>query len=84
MGWHCHGMGILNTISAFSITQGCRNDYKFWKIMGCSRIAYRLYNNPDAFPSKETQDAICKAFNAQPGDFIRWRSLAVKGAINQD
>ncbi|PZV20186.1 MAG: hypothetical protein DCF21_05535 [Leptolyngbya sp.] len=35
-------------------------------------IAYRLYNNPDAFPSKETQDAICKAFNAQPGDFLRY------------
>jgi len=29
-------------------------------------VAFRLYSNPDAFPSKETQGAICKAFNAPP------------------
>ena len=64
-------MGIINTIAAFATAQGCKNAYEFWKTTGLSQAtAYRLYNNPDAFPSKETQDAICKAFNAQPGDFL--------------
>lgn len=68
-------MGIVNTIAEFAKAQGCKNAYEFWKITGLSQAtAYRLYNNPDAFPSKETQDAICKAFNAQPGDFLRYVS----------
>jgi DNA-binding Xre family transcriptional regulator len=66
-------MGIVNTIAEFAKAQGCKNAYEFWKITGLSQpTVYRLYNNPDAFPSKETQDAICKAFNAQPGDFLRY------------
>ena len=66
-------MGIVNTIAEFAQAQGCRNAYEFWKITGLSQAtAYRLYNNPTAFPSKETQEAICKAFGAQPGDFLRY------------
>ncbi len=66
-------MGIVNTIADFAKAQGCKNAYEFWKITGLSQpTVYRLYKNPDAFPSKETQDAICKAFNAQPGDFLRY------------
>ncbi|MGB3308381.1 MAG: helix-turn-helix transcriptional regulator [Nodosilinea sp.] len=60
-------------MAVFATAQGCKNAYEFWKITGLSQaIAYRLYNNPDAFPSKETQDAICKVFDAQPGDFLRY------------
>jgi DNA-binding Xre family transcriptional regulator len=66
-------MGIVNTIAEFAQAEGCKNAYEFWKITGLSQpTAYRLYNHPEAFPSKETQDAICKAFNAQPGDFMRY------------
>jgi DNA-binding Xre family transcriptional regulator len=66
-------MGIVNTIAEFAKAQGCRNAYEFWKVTGLSQAtAYRLYNNPTAFPSKETQEAICRAFNAQPGEFLRY------------
>lgn len=66
-------MGIVNTIAEFATAQGCKNAYEFWKTTGLSQAtAYRLYTNPNAFPSKETQDVICKAFNAQPGDFLRY------------
>ncbi len=66
-------MGIVNTIAEFATAQGCKNAYEFWKLTGLSQpTAYRLYNDRDAFPSKETQAAICSAFNAQPGDFLRY------------
>jgi DNA-binding Xre family transcriptional regulator len=49
----------------------CTSAYEFWKIAGLSQaIVYRLNNNLDAFLPKETQDATCKAFNAQPEDFL--------------
>jgi DNA-binding Xre family transcriptional regulator len=66
-------MSIVNTIAALATAQGCKNAYEFWKTTGLSQAtAYRLYNNPDAFPSKETQEVICKAFDAQPGDFLHY------------
>ena len=66
-------MGIVNIIAEFATAQGCKNAYEFWKTTGLSQAtAYRLYNNSDAFPSKETQDVICKTFDAQPGDFLRY------------
>jgi DNA-binding Xre family transcriptional regulator len=66
-------MPIINTIKEFAQAKGCKNAYEFWKITGLSQpTTYRLYNNPTAFPSKETQEAICKAFDAQPGDFLQY------------
>lgn len=66
-------MTIVNAIKEFAQAKGCKNAYEFWKITGLSQpTVYRLYNDPMAFPSRETQNAICKAFDAQPGDFLRY------------
>lgn len=63
--------GYSHTVAIFVTAQGCKNAYESWKTTGLSQaIAYRLYKNPDAFPSKGTQDVICKSFNAQPEDFL--------------
>jgi len=64
---------MINVIEEFAKARGCKNAYEFWKITGLPQATiYRLYNDPKAYPSKETQDAICKAFDAQPGDFLRY------------
>jgi DNA-binding Xre family transcriptional regulator len=66
-------MTMINTIAEFARARGCKNAYEFWKRTGLSQAtAYRLYNDPLAYPSRENQDAICKAFDAQPGDFLQY------------
>jgi DNA-binding Xre family transcriptional regulator len=64
---------MINVIQQFAIAKGCRNAYEFWKITGIPQAtAYRLYTDPNSYPSRDTQNAICKAFEAQPGDFLRY------------
>ncbi len=66
-------MAMINRIQAFALERGCHNAYRFWKATGLPQsTAYRLYNDPTAYPSKENQEAICRAFNAQPGDFLQY------------
>jgi len=66
-------MGMINTIAEFAKAKGCRNAYEFWKLTGLKEsTAYRLYTDQAAYPSKENQNAICKAFSAQPGEFLRY------------
>jgi DNA-binding Xre family transcriptional regulator len=66
-------MGIVNAIKEFSEAQGCKNAYEFWKATGLSQAtAYRLYADPKAFPSRETLEVICRTFDAQPGDLLRY------------
>jgi DNA-binding Xre family transcriptional regulator len=66
-------MAMINTISEFAQQRGCKNAYEFWKITGLSQAtAYQLYSDRTAYPSKDNQNAICRAFNAQPGEFLRY------------
>jgi DNA-binding Xre family transcriptional regulator len=66
-------MSVINAIKEFVQANGCKNAYEFWKVTGLSQAtAYRLYNDPNSYPSRDTQNAICKAFEAQPGDFLRY------------
>ena len=66
-------MTMINKIQAFVKERGCHNAYRFWKATGLPQsTAYRLYNDPTAYPSKENQETICQAFNAQPGDFLQY------------
>ncbi len=68
-------MAMINTIAEFAQARGCRNAYEFWKLTGLPQAtAYRLYSDRQAYPSRENQNSICKAFNAQPGDFLRYIS----------
>ena len=64
---------MVNKIQVFVKERVCHNAYRFWKATGLSQsTAYRLYNDSTAYPSKENQEAICRAFNAQPGDFLQY------------
>lgn len=47
--------------------------YAFWQKTGISRTtAYDLYHNSDTYPGKNVMDAICQAYDVQPGDLIYW------------
>ncbi len=64
---------MINTIAEFAERHGCRNAYEFMKRSQISQpTAYRLWNNPQAYPSRDVQEMICKTFDAQPGDFLRY------------
>lgn len=66
-------MAMINTLKKFLEEKGVTTSYRFAKDVGIPQsTALRLFNNPDAYPSKETQDAICKTYNAQPGDFLAY------------
>ncbi|MBD2259271.1 helix-turn-helix transcriptional regulator [Pseudanabaena sp. FACHB-2040] len=64
---------MVNVIPEFAKARGCKNAYELCKATGLPQATiYRLYNDPTAYPSKETQEAICRALDAQPGDFLRY------------
>lgn len=66
-------MAMINKIKKLAEERGCPNAYRFWKATGLPQsTAYRLYNDPNAYPSRENQEAICRAFKAQPGDFLQY------------
>ena len=64
---------MINTIAEFAQKHGCENAYRLYKRTGLDRAtADRLWRDPEAYPSRKTQHAICVAFNAQPGEFLRY------------
>jgi len=47
--------------------------YRFWKDTGLSQpTAYRLCRDMQAVPTGEVLEAICKAYNVQPGDLLEY------------
>lgn len=67
------GMPMINTLNEFLATKGVNTAYKFHKETGLPQAtAYRLFNKRDVYPDQRTQEIICRTFNAQPGDFLRY------------
>lgn len=47
--------------------------YRFWKDVGCSRdVAYKLFNDSSYIPRETVLEAICRAYDLQPGDLIEY------------
>lgn len=68
-------MPIRNKIKALADSQGDDTNYKFWKRSGLPRsTAYRIYPDPKAYPSERVLEAICAAYNVQPGDCLEYVS----------
>ncbi|MBD1882142.1 helix-turn-helix transcriptional regulator [Coleofasciculus sp. FACHB-T130] len=66
-------MAMINTLEDFLKGRGVETPYQFWKDTGLAQAtAYRLFRKRAAYPSKEAQDAICRTYAAQPGDFLRY------------
>lgn len=67
------GMMLSNKIKELAKSHGCSTAYKLSKETGIPRTtAYRLWSRPDVYPSRESLEAICEAFDAQPGDFLEY------------
>ena len=63
---------MVNILDSFAKERGCKNAYQFQKKTKMNQAtAYRLFNNRDAYPSKENQEMICRAFDEQP-IFLRY------------
>lgn len=66
-------MPIRNKIKALADARGDDTNYKFWKRSGLPRsTAYRIYPDPRAYPSESVLEAICTAYNVQPGDCLEY------------
>ena len=47
--------------------------YWLWKETGLAQnTAYRLHDDPKYIPGGEVMDAVCKALNVQPGEWLRY------------
>jgi len=65
-------MMIVNSLATL-IEQVGDSKYRFAKRTGISlRAAYLLLNDPHKVPSGDSMTAICRAYNIQPGDFLKY------------
>jgi DNA-binding Xre family transcriptional regulator len=65
-------MSVRNTLAQFIEARGI-TPYRFWKDTGVSQpTAYRLCRNQKDIPTGDVMDAICRAYNLQPGDFLEY------------
>lgn len=65
-------MVVRNTIQEFIDRRGI-TVYQFWKETGIAQAtAYRIYKNPNDIPTGAVLNAICKAYEIQPGDLLRY------------
>lgn len=66
-------MPMINVLKEFLATKGVETAYQFHKKTGLPQAtAYRLYNKRNVYPDQKTQEIVCKVFDAQPGDFLRY------------
>lgn len=64
-------MGLMNTLDVFLKERGVTTAYRFEKDTGLKETtARRLFKNRDVYPDKESVIKICRAYAAQPGDFL--------------
>ncbi len=61
----------MNRIQEFAKERGCKSGYRFWQQTGLPQAtAYRLWRDASVWPDKGNVQAICEAFDAQPGEFL--------------
>lgn len=66
-------MPMINVLKEFLATKGVDTAYQFHKKTGLPQAtAYRLYNKRNVYPDQKTQEIVCRVFDAQPGDFLRY------------
>jgi DNA-binding Xre family transcriptional regulator len=66
-------MPMINVLKEFLATKGVETAYQFHKKTGLPQAtAYRLYNKRNVYPDQRTQEIVCRVFDVQPGDFLRY------------
>ena len=66
-------MRLMNTLDEFLAEKGVTSGYRFWKATGLTQsTAYRLYRDRDTYPDRDSVITICKTYDAQPGDFLKY------------
>ncbi|MBD2616460.1 helix-turn-helix transcriptional regulator [Nostoc punctiforme FACHB-252] len=78
-------MPMINVLKEFLATKGVETAYQFHKKTGLPQAtAYRLYNKRNVYPDQKTQEIVCKVFDAQPGDFLRYEpdNAEASGKLN--
>ncbi|WP_341531408.1 helix-turn-helix transcriptional regulator (plasmid) [Nostoc sp. UHCC 0302] len=64
---------MINVLKEFLAAKGVETAYQFHKKTGLPQAtAYRLYNKRNVYPDQKTQEIVCRVFDAQPGDFLRY------------
>jgi DNA-binding Xre family transcriptional regulator len=68
-------MALVNRIKEFAEQQQVATPKEFAEVTKIpTSTACRLFKNPNNYPSKESQELICRAFGVQPGDFLKWEA----------
>ncbi|MBD2536753.1 helix-turn-helix transcriptional regulator [Nostoc flagelliforme FACHB-838] len=66
-------MPMINVLKDFLATKGVETAYQFHKKTGLPQAtAYRLYNKRNVYPDQKTQEIVCRVFDVQPGEFLRY------------
>lgn len=66
-------LAMRNGIKEFAKSKGIESQSQFAERTGIKLpTVYRLWRDPSVYPSRSNQEAICRAFNAQPGEFLRF------------
>ncbi|MFK0734498.1 MAG: helix-turn-helix domain-containing protein [Gloeotrichia echinulata HAB0833] len=66
-------MPMINVLRDFLATKGVETAYQFHKKTGLPQAtAYRLFNKRNVYPDQKTQEIICRVFDVQPGEFLRY------------
>ncbi|MBD2458529.1 helix-turn-helix transcriptional regulator [Nostoc sp. FACHB-87] len=77
-------MPMINVLKEFLATKGVETAYQFHKKTGLPQAtAYRLYNKRNVYPDQKTQEIVCKVFDAQPGDFLRYEPNEIGNSTTQ-
>jgi len=64
-------MALMNTLDNFLKQHGVETAYRFQKDTGLAEAtARRLFKRRDVYPDAASTMKICKAYSAQPGDFL--------------
>jgi DNA-binding Xre family transcriptional regulator len=70
---YAYPMALMNKIDSFAKERGVPSANQFWKKTGLPRAtAFRLFRDRDAYPDRKSVESICRAFQAQPGEFLSY------------
>jgi hypothetical protein len=67
-------MPVFNKVKEYLESQGVESGYQFWQATQLPQTtAFRVWSNPNVYPSKRVLAVICKTFGCKPGDVIDYQ-----------
>lgn len=77
-------MPMINVLRDFLATKGVETAYQFHKKTGLPQAtAYRLFNKRNVYPDQKTQEIVCRVFDVQPGEFLRYEPDDIENSSSQ-